>query len=202
MIRRCLALLSLAAGLWLGAGSSARAEPSGVETLHKIFTQSSIDPALFAPNFLAKIPVSDVGAFVASYVVRVGAPTAIDKNGFEYLITSPRGSIKVNIAYDEQGRISSLLFHDELSADNLSALQRVLSADTVSPDWFQPSYVKDVPTEKLISLLDDMHAKLGKFVRVDTRNSAYIAIFDHGESHAQISADIDGRIDYLAFAKP
>jgi hypothetical protein len=202
MIRRFLGSCTFAIALLLGATTSAPADTPAIPTLHTLFTQPKLDPALFTSNFVAKIPVTDVQAFVGSYVARLGAPTSIDKSGFEYQIVSPKGSIKVNIAFDQANHISSLLFHDELSAVNGAALQKVLAARTLSADWFEPSYLRDVPTQKLSSVLADMHAALGTFVRVDTRNSTYVAVFDHGESHAQISADIDGKINYLAFSKP
>jgi hypothetical protein len=202
-IRRLAATLSLAFALTLGLFTGARADDGpNIATLNTLFSQPHLDPHLFTPNFLAKIPVSDVEAFIGSYVVRLGAPTAIAPQGYEYLVTSPKGSVKVDIAFDDQHRISSLLFHDELSAANLAALQKVLGGDDLSPDWFEPSYLKDVPTEKLTSLLADMHKAMGKLVRVDTQNSTYVAIFENGATHAQVSADIDGRIDYLAFSKP
>jgi hypothetical protein len=77
-----------------------------------------------------------------------------------------------------------------------------LAADSISPDWFEPSYLHDVPTQKLTSLLADMHKALGKFVQVDIRNATYLAVFERGVSHAQISVDSDGRINYLAFSRP
>jgi hypothetical protein len=202
MIRRLLIRCSLALGILAGAPTFANADTPAQATLQALFTQATLDPALFAPAFVSKVPLSDVQAFVGSYVVRLGAPTSIAPSGLGYLVTSPKGSIKVDIAFDEKGHISNLLFHDELSATNLAALQKVLAAGTLSSDWFEPSYVRDVPTQKLSSVLADMHAALGKFVRVDTLNAAYVAVFDQGETHAQISADIDGKIDYLAFSKP
>ena len=200
MMRRLFSAFALAATLGFGGAPAAGATaPQPSDALVKLFAQSSVDPSLFAGTF--PIPVTDVDAFVKSYVARIGAPTTVAPDGAGYDLTSPRGSIKADIKLDQQGKISSLLFHDELSQDNYAALLRVLSADTVVPDWFEPSYLHDVPTHKLVSLLADMHAKLGKLVRIETRDRKYVAVFEHGESHAQISADIDDRIDYLAFSK-
>jgi hypothetical protein len=184
----------------LGTGARAADSPEQI-ALQKLFAKGPIDPALFAPNFLSKIPVSDVQSFVDSYTERLGAPTAIVKDGFEWSLASPKGTIKVNIAFDAQGRISSLLFHDELSPDDLAALQHVLGADKLDPLWFEASFLSDAPLEKLQSVLTGMHGALGAFLRVDTRSGKYIAVFEKGESHAQISTDPDGKINYLAFSK-
>jgi hypothetical protein len=180
---------------------SAAANAPEVAALHRLFAPAPLSSSLFAPRFLEKLPVSDVQSYVDSYKERLGAPTEIVKNGIDWDVTSPNGSIKVKIGFDSHGRIANLLFHDELSADNLAALQRVLAAATISPDWFEPSYLDDVPTSKVESLLTDLHAKLGAFIRIETRGGKYFAIFEKGETHAQISADPDGKIDYLAFSK-
>lgn len=197
--------------LWTLAGSAffafaclaaaAGAEAPEVTALQRLFAATPLSASLFTPAFLDKVPVSDVQSYVDSYKARLGAPTAIARDGVDWALTSPNGSIKVKFALDARGRISSLLFHDELSGDNQAALQRVLAATTISPEWFEPSYLDDVPTAKVESLLADLHAKLGAFVRVETRAGRYFAIFEKGETHAQISADPDGKIDYLAFSK-
>jgi hypothetical protein len=199
MMRRLFSVFALTLTLCFGSGAAGAAGTVPSDALVKLFAQSSVDASLFAGSF--PIPISDVDTFVKSYVARIGAPTTVAADGASYDLTSPKGSIKADIALDPQGKISSLLFHDELSQDNYAALLRVLSADTIVPDWFEPSYLHDVPTQKLVSLLADMHAKLGKLVRIETRKGKYFAVFEHGESHAQISADIDDRIDYLAFSK-
>ena len=172
-----------------------------VTALQRLFAAAPLSASLFAPGFLATVPVSDVQSYVDSYKERLGAPTAIARDGAGWALTSPNGSIEVKLGLDTRGRISSLLFHDELSGDNRAALQRVLAATTISADWFEPSYLDDVPTAKLEGLLADLHAKLGAFVRIETRAGKYFAIFEKGETHAQISADPDGKIDYLAFSK-
>ena len=200
-MRTCRTLL-LAFTVALGCTAGAQAGAAGEQlALQKLFAQPALTDSMFAPNFLAKIPVSDVQAYVDSYKQRLGAPTAVVKDGFEWALVSPKGSIKVTIAFDQQGRISSLLFHDELSADNLAALERLLAADSISPDWFEASYLEAVPAPKVERLLADMHGKLGAFVRVDTQAGKYIAIFERGRTHAQISADSERKIDYLAFSK-
>jgi len=197
-------LVALVAALWIAvvphAAAAAANAPERI-ALERLFARATPDSASFAPSFLAKVSISDIASFVDSYKSRLGAPASIDKDGGEWKLRSAQGSIKVDIACDARGRISSLLFHDELSADNLAALQRVLAAGTIAPEWFEPSYLNDIPTTKLESLLADMHAALGPFVRVETRGGAYFAIFEKGESHAQISAGPDGRIDYLAFSR-
>jgi hypothetical protein len=181
--------------------ADAAADAPEVTALQRLFGTAPLTASLFTPEFLDKVPVSDVQSYIASYKERLGVPTAIARDGTDWALASPNGSIKVKLALDSRGRIASLLFHDELSGDNQAALQRVLAATTISPDWFEPSYLDDVPTAKLESLLADLHARLGAFVRVETRAGRYFAIFEKGETHAQISADPDGKIDYLAFSK-
>jgi hypothetical protein len=199
MLRTLLAAaLTVASFGTASAQSTAEHERS---TLQTIFAAPALDASLFAANFTSKIPVADVQQFVDSYKSRLGAPTAIERDGYEYAIVSPKGSIRANVAFAQDGKISSLLFHDELSPDNRIALERLLAAQTIQDDWFVPSFTSEVPTAKTQALLADMHAKLGRFVRVDTRKGAYVAVFERGESHAQISADAAGKIDYLAFSK-
>jgi hypothetical protein len=196
----CLPLISLS--VFLATGLAARAdEAAETMAVTTLFASPKIDPSLFTANFVSKIPIDGVQEFIASYKQRLGEPKSFVREGTQLRIISPRGSISCDIALDQQGKISNLLFHDELSQSDLDALQKIMSSPSADPALFEESFKTDVPMTKVDDVIGGLRKKFGPFVRIETRRRGYFVVFDHGEAHAQISVNAQGKIDYLAFTE-
>jgi hypothetical protein len=177
------------------------ADPA-VMALIDLFRSPADASALVAPSFASQFPPERLGGYVSFYEHTIGIPTTVVREGADYTLTSPRGSIRAAIALDAAGKIEALRFHDETSAVNADALARVLKSDRLQPAWFAYTAGRDVAIARTQKILDGLHAALGAFTRVTIRQGEYVAIFAHGETHAQISADNSGVITYLSFQQP
>jgi hypothetical protein len=189
---------ALAGALLAPASADVATETAAVKSL---FESAKIDPAAFTSTFVQAEPLDIVQGFINSYKQRLGTPTAYDFDGFQFRIKSPKGSIGCSIALDQAGKISNLLFHDELSASNLAALQRLLSAPKADPAWFDAAPGQVAKTDKVDEVTGNLRSKFGNFVRIETRKKGYYVVYDHGEAHAQISTTADGKIYHLEFAE-
>ncbi len=196
-----LRLYALAAAVpaALAAVPAGADEAATTAALKALFTSPKVDPAAFTAAFVQQVPMDGVQSFIDSYKHRLGDPTAYALDGTQYRITSAKGSIGCNIALDQSGKISSLLFHDEMSPPDLTALQKVLVAPQADSSMFEAGFAADVPLKRVNDIITDLRTKYGGFERVDARKRGYYAIFERGEKHAQISVTDDGKIDYLAF---
>jgi hypothetical protein len=186
------------------------AADAAASALRSLFAAPASPAALFSPSFARDVPPETIGKYVQFYERAIGAPISIERDAggaraadgtTEYVITAPRGSLRAAIALDPNGTIAALRFHDEISPANADALKRVLAAHVLAPDWFADSPTRTKALARTQKIVDDLHAALGAYVRLETRDAAYVAIFEHGETHAQISADNSGRIVYLSFQR-
>ncbi len=166
-----------------------------------IFKADKLDPATFTTSFAQAVGIDSVQAFIDSFKARLGVPTAYERVGYQYKITTAKGSIGCSIAVDQDGKINNLLFHDEMSAIDLATLQKIMIAPKVDPSWFQEDFAKDVPSTHIDDVLAGIHKSLGDFVRIEARPRGYFTVFTHGEAHAQISVTADGKVSYLAFTE-
>jgi hypothetical protein len=199
---RLVSALVFAATLVFAARLTVVADPAAeTAAVQTLFASSKIDPSLFTAAFVAKIPMDGVQQFIDSYKERLGAPKSFDRDGSQLRIVSPHGSIGCDIALDEQGKISNLLFHDEMSLADLDALQKVMSAPNADASLFEESFKTDVPMTKVDDVIGGLRSKFGPFVRIEARKRGYFVVFAHGEAHAQISVNAQDKIDYLAFTE-
>jgi len=199
---RSVSALFVAVSLLVAAVIPAAADPAAETAAVKtLFASTKIDPSLFTAAFVSKIPMDGVQQFIDSYKNRLGDPKSFDRDGSQLRIVSPRGSIGCDIALDEQGKISNLLFHDEMSVGDLDALQKIMSAPSADPSLFEESFKTDVPMTKVDEVIGGLRAKFGPFVRIEARKRGYFVVFDHGVAHAQISVNAQDKIDYLAFTE-
>jgi hypothetical protein len=205
-----VAVASAVARLAAAAVADTLAEDPAVADLRALFAAPTTSTALFSPAFARSVPPETIGRYVEFYERAIGAPISIERDAtgahdpdaaVEYVITAPRGSLRAAIAVDSLGTIASLRFHDEISPANADALKRVLSAHVLAPDWFADSPTRTKALARTQKIVDDLHAALGAYVRLETRDASYVAIFERGETHAQISADNSGRIVYLSFQR-
>jgi hypothetical protein len=178
----------------------AAADP-GADALRALFASPTNAAGLFSAEFANRIPPATIGRYVLFYEASIGIPTAIGRDGDDYELTAPRGSLRATIELDAEGKIATLRFHDEISLGNADALKRILESKALLTDWFAPTPSRDVAVGRTQKIVDGLHAALGAYERTDVRHGTYVAVFERGETHAQISADRSGRIVYLSFER-
>ncbi len=195
-------VLVVLCGLLCATAIAAMADPvAETAAVKALFASDKIDPAAFTPAFVSKVPVDGIQGFIDSYKERLGTPLRFDRDDTQLRIVSKGGSIGCDVALDQQGKISDLLFHDEMSAADLAALQSVMVAPKADAAAFEKSFAADVPMTRIDDVIGGLRTKFGAFVRIEARKRGYFVIFEKGLAHAQISVTADGKIDYLAFTE-
>lgn len=91
--------------------------------LERLFTSSQLESQWFAPNFLAKVPLSQVEQVLTS-LRELGTFESVQKSGTDYLVVFQKGSVPTQIVLDANGRISGLLFQNPRA--NISDLNQAV----------------------------------------------------------------------------
>jgi hypothetical protein len=167
-----------------------------------MFESQAIHPAVLSAAFTAQLAATALQPIVDGFRTRLGALKSIEKSGTAYSLTFAKGTLRASIALDGQGKVSSLVLSDEVSDADTAALQRVLTAQHVSADWFAPSFLAQAPASQLDAGLSHVQAAEGKFVKVDVRDGRYYAVYEKAANPAQIMLDDAGRIDLLYLGAP
>lgn len=170
--------------------------------LQAMFDQPRLDPARFSSGFTDAVPLANVQAAIDTYRASLGALQSIVPAGPDELLTFARGTLRASTAYDGSGKLTGLLFHDEISAANRTALERLLRASKGDPAWFSAQFISHVGADQIAGLLDRLHATAGTFERVEIRNGGYVSVFSKGAYPTIVSTDASGKIDNLAFRAP
>jgi beta-lactamase class A len=101
---------------------------------------------------------------------------------------------------------STLASWDGARADTPSSasevLTRLLNAPQVQEDWFAPSFLAEVPLDRIQGLVDRYHAQLGNLRSVTASGSAYQMRFEKGSVRATIVLGANGQITGLLFGVP
>jgi len=93
-----------------GAGPTPAQRAAAVQTLTRVFGPERVDAALFAPDFLAAVPVTALDATLAEVRAGFGAFVRIDVSGERPQVIYERGALNVTqFAQDAQGRITALV---------------------------------------------------------------------------------------------
>jgi beta-lactamase class A len=74
-----------------------------------------------------------------------------------------------------------------------AALERLLSADKPSPEWFAPSFLGAIPITRVAAILDEMHASDGRFKSARRDGSAWAVELERGSARAEVTLDSEGR---------
>jgi beta-lactamase class A len=90
----------------------------------------------------------------------------------------------------------------ETSLTPQAALERLLSSDHVDASWFAQSFLDQVSTTQLDSIMGQLKAELGAFQSVKPEGMKYRVIFARGDDMASIALDASGRITGLFFEPP
>lgn len=103
----CIAAFSSA----LKGGAAATPEADAVRT---VLTADPVPADIFAPAFLAQVPVSQIVPIRQQVTGSLGVFQRIDGSGGQYTAYYTRGTVKVLIHLDAQGKIDSLLLRDPI----------------------------------------------------------------------------------------
>ncbi len=206
-----IVLAGFAVALSLGTSALAQTAPRSrppadpardKPVLQAMFDKPKLDAARFSSTFTDAVPLENVQTAIDTYRGSLGALQSIAPVGPDELLTFARGTLRASTAYDASGKITGLLFHDEISAANRAALERLLRATKADPAWFSAQFIAHVGADQLGGLIDRLHATAGTFQRVDIRDGSYVSVFSKGAYPTNVSTDAAGKIDNLAFRAP
>ena len=88
----------------------------------------------------------------------------------------------------------------QVSAASQSALQRLLSAERASSEWFSHSFLKQVQLKQLEASLAQVRTSYGAFLRVEVTKNACYAVFERGQTETDVITDQSGQITFLRLA--
>jgi hypothetical protein len=178
--------------------------PDPTFLLTAFFGNGPVDGSVFAPSFLSQVPVAKVQAAIDDYKARLGSLSTVARAGAgsDYLLTFQRGTLLATIQLNWDGKISGLLYHDEVSPANTAALQRFFSASTANADWFAPSFLEKVPITQITAVMTQVTTQEGSFKRIDMREGSYFAVFEKSQNHINVSTDTNGRFTALLLRPP
>jgi beta-lactamase class A len=176
------------------------------QTLTRVFGAETVDAALFAPEFLAAVPVTALNETLAGVRTGFGAFVRIDVSGAVPQVIYERGALNVTqFAVNAQGLITALVIAPASPEGNVqdaaALLTRVFEPQTVDAALFATAFLAQVPVTALNELLADLRAQFGAFVRVDTSGPVPQVIYERGALNVtQFAVDAQGLITALVIA--
>jgi len=82
------------------------------------------------------------------------------------------------------------------------ALERLFTASEIAADWFAPTFLAQVPIERVRAVVQQLKDALGEFRSVERAGEGYVVRLARGSVPAQIALDNQGRITGLRFSPP
>ncbi|WP_343216567.1 serine hydrolase [Deinococcus aestuarii] len=105
-----------------------------LQTLTRVFQPETVDPALFAPEFLAAVPVTAINEQLAAVRAQFGAFVRIDLTGQVPQVVYERGALNVTaFRVDAEGRITALAIAPVTPQATFSSLDEARSAFAALP---------------------------------------------------------------------
>jgi beta-lactamase class A len=80
-----------------------------------------------------------------------------------------------------------------------AALERLVTAESISPDWFAPSFLAQVSVLQVQSILISLTTELGNYQGVEQNGNDYQVVYDKGIVPALILLNAKGQITGLRF---
>jgi len=178
--------------------------PDQIALLREILSGSPVDGSIFADSFTAQVPATKVRSIVEDYRARLGDVATIGPAGAgtDYLITFAHGTLLATMQLNWNGKISGLLFHDEVSEGDRAALERFFSASAPRSEWFAPSFLTQVPMTQILATTSQIVAQEGPYKRLVTRDGVYYAVFEKFQNHVSAQTDAQGRFVALLLRAP
>ena len=96
-----------------------------------------------------------------------------------------------------QGAIAQAAGEVSAPAENITpgqVLERLLTTESLTSDWFAPSFLQQIPFPQIQALLTTIGAQLGPLQAIEVRGDGFYLTFERGAAEAQIVLDAQGRI--------
>jgi hypothetical protein len=188
--------MAACAAIVLGLPAYAK-DSADVGFVQRLFSGATIDASLFDEAFVQRVPIADVQALVDGYRQRLGALKAVTHDSGGDRLTFAHGSLRATLDLDPQGKAAELRFHDEQSDTDRKALERVLRAPHVAADSFTQGFLDQVSAAQVDAQNEQLRALEGAFLRVESREGVYYAVFERAENIVEIETARSGKIAYL-----
>ncbi|EYB68035.1 hypothetical protein DEIPH_ctg029orf0042 [Deinococcus phoenicis] len=192
-----------------GAPAPSQAEREAVlQSLTRVFQPEKVDPALFAPEFLAAVPAATLQASLGSFRTQFGPFVRIDLSGKLPQVIYERGRLDVTaFTVNAQGLVTGLRVvpaQNEAQREAvLQTLTHVFQPEKVDPALFAPEFLAAVPAANLDDLLASVRAEYGPFVRIDLSGKLPQVVYERGALNVTaFGVDSQGRITALVIAPP
>src|SRR5581483_6504179 len=112
-MRRILAIILLCNAVAFAGGVNGEAATTAeADAVRTVLTANPVPADIFAPSFLAQIPVTQLAMVVAQVTGPLGVFQRLDGANGQYTAVYSRGTVKVFVHLDALGRIDSLLLRD------------------------------------------------------------------------------------------
>lgn len=82
------------------------------------------------------------------------------------------------------------------------ALERLLTASSVHPEWFAEAFLRQVPIAQVTHIVQQFQKDLGTLEKVEKEGAGYRVIWEKGTVPSRLHLDKEGRIDGLFFSPP
>ncbi|WP_034388909.1 serine hydrolase [Deinococcus sp. YIM 77859] len=124
-----------------------------LQTLTRVFQPETLAPALFAPEFLAAVPVTAVQEQLAAVRAQFGPFVRIDLSGQVPQVVYERGALDVTtFAVDAQGRITALVIAPATPEVSFTSLEEAQAAFAALPGQVS-LLVRDLDTGRTLAAL-------------------------------------------------
>lgn len=156
------------------------------KAIARLLRAPRVDPAWFAPSFLAKVPATALDGPIVSVQASLGAIHAVVAAPTGYRADGERGSIEIDAKLDEAGRFSTLFLHPPLPSPvsaaealkGFAALPGKVSVATVVDGKPGPALAPDEPLAVGSSFKLAVLAALRRRVAAGSMNWADVVTLD------------------------
>ncbi len=171
-----------------------------VAFVRALFAAPTVDASLFDAAFTQRVPLTAVQTQIDSYRRRLGTLQTVEQYPTGDRLHFASGSLRATIEFDTEGKVAGLRFHDEQSPADRMAIERLLGAPHADAAWFAQGFLDQISVAQVDALTAQVRAAEGTFVRVDSRDGVYYAVFANAENIVQIETTASGKIAYLTLA--
>jgi hypothetical protein len=99
--------------------------------------------------------------------------------------------------------IAALRFYDTQSDVASARLAAIFTEKQISPDWFAPAFLAQVPAPQIQGAVSGVRTQLGRFQSADaSSDGSYTVTFDKGTDRVQVTLDGDGKVSALSLDPP
>lgn len=82
------------------------------------------------------------------------------------------------------------------------AIERLFTTSPLQPDWFAPSFLRQIPLPQLKRIIENIEETLGAYQVVQASGENYQVVFEEGSVPTRIVLNANGQITSLLFSPP